>query len=202
MKMANRVSKSLKVVKDYLEEEKESPEQQQEDEYEARWRSHQQQMDQRERPWAPSPIRSGQRQQQFQQPMPNATPTYQYQRQQAHGPPPAIPRTPMNGSISGDRWSNPAPNGCSAKKRREEEYLMGYTGVPTLTIEDLERLGFSDPTESIDTIGPAHYLLMTAYEGNTYDGFTRGPKHHKLMQASTFEKLENTEARAVLQWYK
>lgn len=43
---------------------------------------------------------------------------------------------------------------------------------------------------------------MTAYEGNKYDGFTRGPKHDKLMQASTFEKLENTEARAVLQWYK
>jgi hypothetical protein len=171
MKMANRVSKSLKVVKEYHEDTEESPEQQQEDEYEARWRSHQQQMEQRDRPWAPSPIRSGQRQQHFQQPMPNATPTYQYHRQQANGTPPTIPRTPVHGSINGDRSSNQAPNGCSAKKHREEEYLMGYTGVPTLTIEDLERLGFLDPTESIDTIGPAHYSLMSTYEGNKYDGY-------------------------------
>jgi hypothetical protein len=79
---------------------------------------------------------------------------------------------------------------------------MGYTGVPQLQIEDLERLGFQNPEESIDTIGAAHYSLMMNYEGTKYDGYTRGPRHDKLMQATSFEKLENTDPRSVLQWYK
>jgi hypothetical protein len=108
----------------------------------------------------------------------------------------------MNESINGDRSSQHAQTGYSAKKSREEDYLMGYTGVPTLTLEDLERLGFMEPVASFDTIGPAHYSLMTTYEGNKYDGYIRGPKHDKLMQASMFEKLEHTDTRSVLQWYK
>jgi hypothetical protein len=208
MKMATRVSKSLKVVKECDEEgeEGESQDHNREDEYEARWRSHQQQMDQRERPWAPSPIRSSSRHNSFHQ----SSPIQQHQNNQhwnqanapPNAPPPPTPRTPKFGSINGERSGNPAQMGYSVKKCREEEYLMGYTGVPSLTQEDLERLGFLDPVETFDTIGPAHYSLMNTYEGNKYDGYTRGPKHDKLMQASLFEKLEQTDARSVLQWYK
>lgn len=79
---------------------------------------------------------------------------------------------------------------------------MGYAGVPQLQIEDLVRLGFQKPEESIDTIGASHYSLMMNYEGTKYDSYARGPKHDKLMQATSFEKLENTDPRSVLQWYK
>jgi hypothetical protein len=96
----------------------------------------------------------------------------------------------------------PTPKGWSDKKAKEEDSLMGYTGVTQLNQEDLERLGFQNPEESIDTIGPAHYSLMMNYEGTRYDGYSSGPKHDKLMQATSFEKLENTDARSVLQWYK
>jgi hypothetical protein len=52
-----------------------------------------------------------------------------------------------------------SPKGWSAKKAKEEDYLMGYTGVPQLYQEDLERLGFQNPAESMNTIGTARVLM-------------------------------------------
>jgi hypothetical protein len=193
--MAKRVSKSLKVLTEDYEnydperdkQEREQRHTQQED-YDLRWQQFQQANEQRERPWNEqrerswgSPHNGGRNQRGPVQYSHNSgrnnpstpQPTNQFNsplRQQYQ-------KSPMQGSTMDVN----SPRGWSAKKAREEDYLMGYAGVPQLEIEDLMRLGFQHPENSIDTIGTAHYSLMINYEGTKYDGYSRGPKHDKLM---------------------
>lgn len=71
---------------------------------------------------------------------------------------------------------------------------MGYEGVDKLKVDDFERLGFMDPDATYQAVSATHYTLIRNYEGSRVDGYSRGPKHDKLMQASNFPVLESTES--------
>ena len=117
------------------------------------------------------------------------------------------PKTPPHIEQTSDRvpWSplSTSQQSTSTVSRTEKEdaYLCQYEGVEALSLDILKNLQFYNPKSTFEDIAPAHYALQRNWENNSPHGYSCGPKHDKLMNATSMPTLDAVDQVSVIKWF-
>jgi hypothetical protein len=81
----------------------------------------------------------------------------------------------------------------------DAKYLMGLDGTESITIEDLEEIGFADPVKAYRAFHTEHQTLMANWHTTTSRGKIVGPNQKQLLQdISLFNPLASTRQADVI----